>query len=307
MVKQQKQCECGKSYAYINQHLKSAFHINWEKSKNETKDTDDEKSSKTNESDDSKSDDGDMNTLEEINDDENIEFDIEDDFLTDLETDKFVSEDTLLERDMLLKKQNEDEFLAKKRELTLEKERVKIEKMKLKPTPKPRAVKEEKEPDTDLFSDKPSEILGEKKLILLKKIKTYKHLFQDIPEVKKFKIKKNPTEEDLQTAINEIDAIINTNSIDAFISDALFESIAVCEGLSKIYVKKYDISGLSQALKSNVQFLSVLKQLYLRYNTFQQIPPEYQAVLIISTTAFLVIQKNKQDSAIELLNEKIIV
>ena len=159
----------------------------------------------------------------------------------------------------------------------------------------------------DLFSDKPTELLGETRRQLLKKIQTYKHLFSDIIEIKRFKIKRKPTEEDLQNAINEIDAIINCNSVDSFITESIYSSIKVMEGVSKVYAKNYDISGMSDMLKKNPQFNSILKQLFIKYNTFAQVPPETQAVFIIITTSYLCIQSNKQKSAInQLLDEPIV-
>ena len=169
-----------------------------------------------------------------------------------------------------------------------------IEKLKQKPAPKQRQLKEvqtSQEPDTELFSDKPSEILGLQKRQLLKKIQQYKLLFPI--ELKGFKIKKRPTEDDLKQAIDEIAAILDTSSVETFVNDALYESIGVAEGISKVYLKKFDITGLSKSLKENPQFNSLLKQLYLKYGCFTQIPPETQVVFIIALTTIACIQQNR--------------
>ena len=60
----------------------------------------------------------------------------------------------------------------------------------------------------------------------------------------------------------------------------------------------YDISGLSILLKSNAQFVSLSKQLFVRYNIFNNVPPEYQMMMCIISTSYLCIQKNKGRASI---------
>ena len=119
----------------------------------------------------------------------------------------------------------------------LEKQQFKLEQMKQKALSKPPAKQRETTADDERFSDKPTEILGLERRILIKKINQYKLLFSTIPEVKKFKIKKKATVSDLEVALQEVQAIIETSSIDEFISDALYESIRVIENISKAYAK----------------------------------------------------------------------
>jgi len=140
----------------------------------------------------------------------------------------------------------------------------------------------------DLFSGKPTEILGKDKRSLLAKIRNYKALFPD--ELKTFKIKKNPTIEDLGNAISEMDAIITTGSIESFVTDGILQSMKVIEGVSSN--TNYNISGLSDLLRNNKQFHSLCKQLYLKYGTFSRVEPEYQLLFLISTTAYICRQKN---------------
>ena len=68
----------------------------------------------------------------------------------------------------------------------------------------------------------------------------------------------------------------------------------------------YDISGLSILLKSNPQFVSLSKQLFIKYNIFSNVPIEYQMMMCIVSTSYLCIQKNKGRASINsYLNEQI--
>ena len=59
-------------------------------------------------------------------------------------------------------------------------------------------------------------------------------------------------------------------------------------------------------LKGNPQFNNLFKQLYVKYNVFHKIPPEIQIVLLISTTSYICINKNKNKHLIhEFLNQPV--
>jgi hypothetical protein len=82
---------------------------------------------------------------------------------------------------------------------------------------KPKKQKKEKikshfEDDNSLFSEKGTEILGTERRQLLAKIQQYKNLFPD--ELKKFKIKKNCSTQDLQLYLSEMEVIVNTDSVE---------------------------------------------------------------------------------------------
>jgi hypothetical protein len=140
----------------------------------------------------------------------------------------------------------------------------------------------------EVFSGKPTEIIGIESRTLLSKIKQYKILFPN--ELKSFKIKKKPTTEELQMAIDEMDAIVSTNSVDNFITDGILQSLQVIEGLSTR--TNYNISGLSMMLKNNPQFHSLAKQLYVKYGTFSRVGPEYQLIFLVATSCYICRQKN---------------
>ena len=52
------------------------------------------------------------------------------------------------------------------------------------------------------------------------------------------------------------------------------------------------------------QFKNLLKQLYVKYSVFSKIPPEIQMVILVSTTAYICINKNKNKALLgEYLNQ----
>ena len=69
---------------------------------------------------------------------------------------------------------------------------------------------------------------------------------------------------------------------------------------------KYDISGLSDLLKMNKQFNSLAKQLMLKYGCFMNTPPEYQLMMLVMSSSYIMINKNNNKSQLnDLFNEKI--
>jgi hypothetical protein len=99
--------------------------------------------------------------------------------------------------------------------------------------------------------------------------------------------------------------IIEVQSADAFVTESIIQCIRVIEPITA-RTENYNISGLSLVLKNSSQFNSLLKQLYLKYNTFSQVPIEMQIIMIISTSALLMTQKNKQKKHLDgYLNEEL--
>ena len=172
---------------------------------------------------------------------------------------------------------------------------------------KPKKQKKEKikshfEDDNSLFSEKGTEILGSERRQLLSKIQQYKNLFPD--ELKKFKIKKNCSVQDLNLYLEEMETIVNCGSVEQFLTDSILQCIKLTEGISSY--TKYDISGCADMLKSNKQFHTLCKQLYIKYKVFSNIPPEYSIIILISTTAYMCRVKNSRKKELEVfLNEKI--
>lgn len=104
--------------------------------------------------------------------------------------------------------------------------------------------------EDDLYSSTPTELLGLDKRALLAKLNQYKALFPK--QLKTFKIKKNPTLEDLQNAITECDAIVQTDSVEGFVTDSILQCLTMIEGVSAR--TKYNVSGMADMLKENEQF-----------------------------------------------------
>jgi hypothetical protein len=154
-----------------------------------------------------------------------------------------------------------------------------------------------------MFSANGSEILGRDKRILLTKIRQYKSLF---PETfKTFKIKANANVQELQTYLDEMDSIVECDSVEQFLLDSILQSIKLIEGVSSY--TKYDIQGLADLLKANKQFNQLAKQLFIKYKVFNAVPPEFQLVMLDSTTAYICNCKNKRKGELnDYLNQPVI-
>ena len=140
------------------------------------------------------------------------------------------------------------------------------------------------------------------KLSLQRKLKQYQIMFpQELSEFMKtamFK-KANKSIDDMHTCIAEMDLILSVGSeenIDNFILSSILETLKVVEPMSKLYrigSEKYDITGLSDALKNNPQFLSLCKRMLLKYNTFIDVPLPIQLIFCVSIQATAVVHENR--------------
>ena len=149
--------------------------------------------------------------------------------------------------------------------------------------------------DDSMFSQNGSEILGRDKRILLTKIRQYKSLFPDT--FKTFKIKVNATTQELQNYLEEMDSIVECSSVEEFLLDSILQCIKLIEGVSSY--TKYDIQGLADLLKQNKQFHQLSKQLFVKYKVFSAVPPEFQMVMLVSTTAYICNSKNRRRGEME--------
>ena len=176
------------------------------------------------------------------------------------------------------------ENIIKKRKMNEEEENIKLE------------IKEFKDDKTneeedEIFSKNGTKLEGKNKILLKAKISQFKSLFKD--KLKNFKIKKNATEEELQEFLNEMEVIVNVSDFDDFLIESILSCLKMVENVSKI--TKYDISGTADLLKANPQFLSISKQLFIKYRIFNNISPEYQLILLVGVTASFSIIKNKRE------------
>ena len=153
----------------------------------------------------------------------------------------------------------------------------------------------------DLFSNKnKTPLLGKTKRELTARIRQYKLLFKE--ELKTFRVKKNPSEEELQKYLEEIDSILSTSKLDAFISDCIYYILQILETTSQRY-PNYNLKGITEALRNNQQFNELMKILSVKYGVFSNTPPEIQLSIIVISTAYLTIMNNRRER--DLLEEQL--
>ena len=254
----------------------------------------------------------------EKNEEEYIEYPEDDqvsdfEFLKELTNNHYVEKKELTEKELKKLKNEEKRQLTRfmqeqqreeKRQIRMNKEEDLRQRREMKNKNKNICNKEkdEKEENNSLFDENPTILMGRDRLLITKKIQQYKILFPK--ELFKFKFKKKATLEELQSSLDECIALVEINSIDGFILDSILQCIRMSETFSKD--SDYDISGLSILLKSNPQFISLSKQLFIRYNVFSSVPIKYQMVMCVISTSYLCIQKNKGKSSINsYLDEKL--
>ena len=227
-------------------------------------------------------------------------FEIDDNFLSELNSSNYQKEQEEEEnREANLKQQKEQEKERAKAQKEQQKYMQQIEKEKV------RNNKAKINSDSDLYSDEGTEIKGKEKLIQLHKIKQYKTLFPD--ELKTFKIKPNCSVSELKQYIDKMDIIVSTNNVDEFITDSILQCIKLLE-IPTSRTKNFNITGLSDMLKSNKQFHQLCKKLYLKYGCFEKIPEEYQLLVLVATTAYVCKNKNAGRNELEAyLNEPIVL
>ena len=153
----------------------------------------------------------------------------------------------------------------------------------------------------DLFSNKnKTPLLGKTKRELTARIRSYKLLFKE--ELKSFRVKKNPTEEELQKYLEEIDSILSTSKLDAFISDCIYYVLQILEATSQRF-PNYNLKGITDSLRNNVQFNELMKILSIKYGVFSNTPLEIQMSIIVVSTAYLTIMNNRKER--EVLEENL--
>lgn len=140
----------------------------------------------------------------------------------------------------------------------------------------------------DLYSDRPSGIVGKTRRRLLTKIAEYKKSFPEI--LGKFRIKKNANEQELQEYLDECVAISEMDSVSQFVSTI---AIAALNGLEKASTRtSFNVTGLTSVLQQDPEFNKCMKQLCLKYSSFVSMPPEYRMILIIASTSVILVSHN---------------
>ena len=226
----------------------------------------------------------------------------DDDFLCELNSDKFISIDEIIDKEAKKQqKSNEKEMklliLQQHRDMkkeTRENKQADLANMRAEKKQEKINKKNGVSEDGD-DSSNATHILGKEKLLLLKKVAQYKSLFPD--ELKSFKIKKNPNALELSQALEEMSVLVEVGSMDGFLMDSVFSScMRLVEGASTM--TQHDIRGCADLPKQNKEFHKLCKTLFIKYNVFSSVPPEFQLILLVSTTAFISSNKNRQKGAI---------
>jgi hypothetical protein len=232
--------------------------------------------------------------IETIEEEEPESFEIDDNFLSELNSSNYQKEvEEEANKEINLKQQKEAEKERAKQLKEQEKYMKEAEKERAK---QEKVNKAKINNDSELYSENATEPQGKEKLMLLHKVKQYKNLFSD--ELKSYKIKPNCSINELKAYLDDMDTIINTSNVDQFITDSILQCIKLLE-IPTSKTKNLNISGLSEMLKCNKEFHSLCKQLYLKYNVFSKIPPEYQLTILIATTSYICINKNKNKDSLE--------
>ena len=220
----------------------------------------------------------------DVTDDDN------DSFLEDLGADKWVSpEDAEIQQKEQKKRDAEMAKMRREeaRDLALqekhEKARQKLEKTK--------------KDENHVFTEDDIELLGRERLELIKRITQYKSQFPK--ELSKIRVPKKPTVEVLERILNEIDALLDLSTIDSFVLDSVYHSIRVIEGVSAL-TTRFNVSGLSDCLKKDPNFVCLAKRLMVKYSSYSQLAPEWQMLFTIGITAYVMTQKNAQTAKINL-------
>jgi len=148
---------------------------------------------------------------------------------------------------------------------------------------------------SDLFDENGSEIIGRDRRVIINKLNQYRNLFPK--ELSKFKVKKGASTQELEIYLDEMQTIVETSSYDNFLTDSILQAIKLIENGSKY--TRHDITGCAEMLKANPQFNGLMKQLFVKYNVFHKIPCEFQLLLLVTTTAYICANKNKNKANIE--------
>ena len=217
-----------------------------------------------------------------------------DTFLAELGSDQYLPKPTKQNlKDQA--KANKKELLEQERENKRQAKEAKREEVARMKEMKKKGKNQDDDNDS-LFGGEPTEIMGKDKILLLRKAKQYKTLFP--VELKTFKLKKNPTVKDLADAVEEMEIMVETGGVNEFLEDSVIQCIKLIENVSAIS-PRYDVRGMSLMLQTNPQFKKLSKILFVKYNVYQNIPPEFQMLMLVSTCAMLANNKNRGKAEID--------
>ena len=225
-------------------------------------------------------DDEDVGDEQTVADNESVFSVYSETFLADLENDHFG-----IEQQATDKQPNELNELKKLRTQTaIENEKKKLQRL---------AEQEQK----NALKHKPDdveelEILGKDRRVLIAKIQMYKTMFKE--ELKKTKIRIKPTATlvELKAILDELEAIVSIQGMEQFCLDVIYGAIGMLEGATT-RLQNYDITGLQECLKANEQFSKLCRLLFIKYQSFSNVPPEAQLVCIVLVSSVACMRVNQ--------------
>jgi hypothetical protein len=141
----------------------------------------------------------------------------------------------------------------------------------------------------DLFSEKPTPILGKNRRELLTRLSEYRTLFPK--ELKDFKVKPNATDAQLQDALDEAETVVSCNGVGTMLNEAILTAIQTMEAVSS-RTERFDITGTAEALRANPEFARLTKLIWIKHRVFSNAPPEAQLMLVVASTAMIMRQRN---------------
>ncbi len=137
-------------------------------------------------------------------------------------------------------------------------------------------------------------IIGSARRQLLHKISLFKQLFEK--ELKSFKINRNADDDVLQQYINEMSDIVSIQSIDGFVVAGVLKVMADVEPFSRL--TKYDLTGLSERLRTDESFNVLIKKIYIKRCGFlSNLPDEVNLLLIMIGQAATTVATNNSNKA----------
>jgi hypothetical protein len=181
--------------------------------------------------------------------------------------------------------------------------------------PKPlKANKPEKPQYEDIGAIMPAQ-RPENKQDLYHKITLYHKFFPK--EVKGLKLKKDASIDELHDYIKACDATIMASDVNNFLQFQILSAIRVVERLSAIagnvklpFIRatiKCNITSTADKLQEDPEFGRLCNLLFIKYNMFSTIPPEFQLMFLILKTAMLARVENSlsEKNMREFLNQEI--
>ena len=214
------------------------------------------------------------------------------DELEELNNDKYISKSETEKK----KKENEKEIIKQTKK---DKQKLQFDLLEEKIKNK----KEESENKKIKESENYTEIYGSK-LEQINTINKYKLLFPT--ELADFTYNKKSNSEQLAIIIEEIKTIVELQTVDSFLTNSIYDAIQSLEPYTK--PTAYDISGISNILRTNPNVDKLLKQIILKHNLAGNTSPELQLLIIVITSTYMVIQQNKikkREEINQYLNQKI--